>query len=283
MFERVLIAAVVLGFAPLDAAAQDWRNVTSFRQRADESRLDVNVRYGAGMLTIAPGGVGELYRADIRYDSEVFDPVTEYSGGRLEVGVEGRGESMNIRNTESGEMRLALSPDIPLDLGLEFGAVEANLELGGLRLSRAEIETGASDTKILFSERNLIPCDLLRIQMGAASLEARGLANADCGRVRAEGGVGDLTLDFSGDWSRDLDAEVTIALGSLTLRVPENVGVRVQKDTFLADFNGSRFHKSDGIHYSDNWDRSEHHLTVRVNGAFGTINVRWLAAAVAAP
>lgn len=283
MFERVLIAALVLGIAPLDGAAQDWRNVTSFRQRADESRLDVHVRYGAGMLTIAPGGTGELYRADIRYDSDVFDPVTEYSGGRLEVGVEGRGENLNIRNTESGELRLALSPDIPLDLGLEFGAVEANLELGGLRVARAEIETGASDTKILFSEQNLISCDLLRIQMGAASLEARGLANADCGRVRAEGGVGDLTLDFSGDWRRDLDAEVTIALGSLTLRVPENIGVRVQKDTFLADFNGSRFHKNDGIHYSDNWDRAEHHLTVRVNGAFGTINVRWLAAAVAAP
>jgi hypothetical protein len=283
MFERVLIAALALGMVPVQAEAQDWRNVTSFRQRAQESRLDVHVRYGAGMLSIRPGGAGELYRTDIRYDSDTFEPVTDYRDGRLDVGVEGRGRGIKIRNTESGEMRLALSPDVPLDLDLDFGAVEANIELGGLRLARADIETGASETQIRFSEPNRGVCESLRIQMGAAALEARGLGNANCARVRAEGGVGDLTLDFSGAWRGDMDAEVTIALGSLTLRVPENVGVRVDKDTFLADFSGPGFYKRDGSHYSENWGTAEHHLTVQVEGAFGTIDVRWIAPAEIAP
>ncbi len=283
MFKQILVGALALGMLPVVAGAQDWRNVTSFRQRADESQLDVHVRYGAGMLSILPGGAGELYRTDIRYDSDTFDPVADYREGRLEVGVEGRGRGIKIRNTESGAMKLALSPDIPLDLDLEFGAVEADIELGGLRVSRADIETGASETKIRFSEPNRMACESLRIQMGAAALEARGLGNANCARVRAEGGVGDLTLDFSGMWRRDLDAEVTIALGSVTLRVPENVGVRVDKDTFLADFSGPGFYKRDGHHYSENWETAEHQLTVRVEGAFGTIDVRWIAPATVAP
>lgn len=283
MFDRLLIAGLVLGMIPVQAGAQDWRNVTSFRQRAQESRLDVHVRYGAGMLSILPGGAGELYRTDIRYDSETFEPVTDYRNGRLEVGVEGRGKGIKVRNTESGEMKLTLSPDVPLDLDLDFGAVAANLELGGLRLAGADIETGASETQIRFSEPSRMACESLRIQMGAAALEARGLGNANCARVRAEGGVGDLTLDFSGAWRRDVDAEVTIALGSLTLRVPENVGVRVDKDTFLADFNGPGFYKRDGDHYSDNWESAEYRLTVKVEGAFGTIDVRWIAPATVAP
>lgn len=283
MFERLVLLALVVAVTPLEAEAQDWRNVTSFRQRAEESQLDVHVRYGAGMLSIAPGGQGELYRTDIRYDADAFNPVTDYHEGRLDVGVEGRGRGINVRNTGSGVMKLALSPDVPLDLDLEFGAVEANLELGGLRLSRLDIQTGASDTKIDFSEPNRTACESLRIQMGAAALEARGIANANCARVRTKGGMGDLTLDFSGHWQRDLDAEITVALGNVTLRIPENIGVRVRKDTFLADFNGRRFHKVDGSHYSDNWDRAEHRLTIQVNGAFGTIDVRWLQPAVAAP
>ena len=277
MFERALMAALLLAFVPVQGAAQDWREVTSLRQRSDEATLDVHVRYGAGRLRIAPGSAGELYRVDLRYDSEAFEPVTEYRNGSLEVGVEGSGRGVKLRNNESGEMSLWLSPDVPLDLDLDFGAVEAALELGGLRLERADIETGASDTKILFSTPNLMECESLSIHMGAAALEARGLANANCRLVTAEGGVGDITLDFSGEWRQDMTAEVTIALGSVTLRVPEDVGVHVTKDTFLAGFSGSRFSKRGGGHYSDNWDAAERRLTVEVEGAFGSIDVRWIA------
>lgn len=278
-----LSISLLMGLAPVDASAQDWRNVTSFRQRSDESRLDVHVRYGAGLLTIEPGSAGELYRADIRYDSDVFEPVTDYEKGRLELGVEGGDRNLKIRNNDSGLMKLALSPDVPLDLDLDFGAVEANLELGGLRVVRADIETGASNTRLRFSQPNPAACDRLGIQMGAAAMEARGLANANCSQVRAEGGMGDLTLDFSGEWRQDLDADVTIAVGSVTFRIPENVGVRVTRNTFLAGFDGPGFHKRDGAHYSENWERAERRLTIKVDGAFGNVDVRWISPAITAP
>lgn len=283
MFERILLSATLLACMPVASAAQDWRDVTSFRQRSDEERLDVHLRYGAGQLVVEPGSAGELYRAAIRYDADGFEPVTNYQAGELEVGVEGGGQGINLRSNKSGTMTLRLSPDVPLDLDLDFGAVEANMELGGLHLSRMDVETGASDTRILFSTPNQMACESLAIHMGAAALEARGLANANCRRVTAEGGVGDLTLEFSGAWKQDLDADITIALGSVTLRVPENVGVRVIKETFLAGFNGRRFHEREGTHYSDNWDQTERKLTVEVEGAFGSINVRWIAPAAVTP
>lgn len=279
MFERTVLAALVLAFLPLQGAAQDWREVTSFRQRSVETTMDVHVRYGAGTLEIGPGQAGELYRVGMRYDSDAFEPVTRYEAGSLEVGVDGLGSGVKLRNTRGGDLKLSLSPDVPLDLDLDFGAVEARLELGGLRVTRLSVETGASDTRLRFSAPNPDRCSELGIAMGAAALQVRGLGNANCSRIMVDGGVGDIELDFSGAWRQDMEADITMALGSTTLRVPDNVGVRVEKAAFLTSFSGARFHRRDGVYYSDNWDTAQRKLTVDLEGAFGSIDIRWLAAA----
>lgn len=273
----VLGVTVALALMPAAAVSQDWRDVTSFRQRAGEERLDVHVRYGAGRLAIQPGTGTELYRVGIRYDSDVFEPITDYRSGRLEVGVEGYGRGVNLKNREAGAMNLSLSRALPMGMDLDFGAVEADLELGGLRIAYLDIETGASHTDIRFSEPNPIPCERLEITMGAAGLEATGLANLNCEVVRVEGGVGDLKLGFGGEWQRDIHADLTMALGSVTLIVPEDVGVRVEKDTFLTDFDGRGFTNRDGVRYSDSWADAERRLTVELEGAFGSLNIRWIA------
>jgi hypothetical protein len=284
VLERTVVAAVMaLALVPAAARGQDWREMTSFRQRADVRQLDVHVRYGAGKLRIQPSSEGELYRVGLRYDSDVFDPVASFDNGRLEVGVDGRGRGINIRSKEAGELSLDLSPDIPLDLDLDFGAVEADLELGGLRVERIDVETGASDTEITFSEPNEVTCERLEISMGAAALRARGLANANCRVVRGEGGVGELTLEFSGDWRQDIQADLTMALGALKIVVPEDVGVRVDKDTFLTDFSGPRFSKRDGVYYSDNWERAARKLTIDLDGAFGSMEVDWIRPSTVTP
>lgn len=276
MTDRALGALLTLALVAVPAAlhAQDWRDVTSFRQRSGESALDVEVRYGAGELRIRQGTGGELYRVAIRYDADVFDPITQFGNGRLEVGVEGRGRGINVKDTQSGEMTLSLSPDVPLDMDLHFGAVEAELDLGGLRIRRLDMETGASDTEVRFARPNPIDCDRLDLSVGAAAFRMEGLGNANCTTVSVEGGIGDVVLDFGGEWRRNLDADVTMALGSITLIIPEDVGVRVNRETFLASFNAGDFDKRDGAYYSRNWETARYRMVLDVEGAFGDFNIR---------
>jgi hypothetical protein len=275
MFDKFLLpVSLILALAPLSAAAQDWRTVNSFRQHAGEGELQVELRYGAGQLLVEPGTRGELYRVGIRYDSDAFDPLTEYRPGLLKVGVEGGSRSVRLRDQKGGDMKLALSPDVMLDLRLAFGAVEANMELGGLHVSRIKVETGASDSRLRFSAPNATQCHRLDLSMGAAAFRAVGLGNADCSHVNAEGGVGDMDLDFSGVWRRDMTADITMALGSVTLTVPEDVGVVVRRSTFLTSFSGRHFTKRGRDHYSDNWDQATRKLTVELQGAFGSFTVR---------
>lgn len=271
-----LAALVLLGCESAPASSQDWQTVTSSRQRSDEAALDVHLRYGVGTLVVGQGAAGgELYRVGIRYDAEQFDPLNEYRAGRLSVGVEGSRRGINVGDKEGGEMTLDLSPDLPLDLQLDFGAVAADIDLGGLQVRSLQIQTGASDTDLRFSTPNPATCERIELSMGAAAFRAEGLGNANCASLELEGGAGDVTLDFGGEWRGNMEAEVSMALGSLTLVVPEDVGLRVDRSTFLTGFEAQDLEERSGMYYSSNWESARYRLDVDLSGAFGSVNIRW--------
>ena len=69
---------------------------------------------------------------------------------------------------------------------------------------------------------------------GAAEIELRGLANANASEMSVTTGVAAATLVFDGEWRRDLLLRIDVKVGSVTLRVPRDVGVRVERRGLLA-------------------------------------------------
>src|SRR5690606_40797862 len=95
---------------------------------------------------------GMLYKTTLNYDADRFQPVTEYDDGRLRVGLTSE-KGVKLRNRRrTAELDVALGPEAPLSLDLEFGAAQADIELGGLRIRRTEISTGASETSLRSEE-----------------------------------------------------------------------------------------------------------------------------------
>ena len=272
-------------FRPTALFAQSWRTLTSARQLHGESDLNVEVRYGAGRFQLAPGSSDELYRMEMRYDEDKFVPVREYDadGHSLRLGLrsrEGQGMTVSLgdrrRNEPPPSLDVTLSPDVPMALDLELGAVTADVDLGGLALRRAHVETGASETHLRFSRANPIPCDELSIEAGAASFNAAGLANANCSRITFSGGVGEMTLDFGGAWRRSATATIEVGIGALNLKLPRDVGVSVHLNRFLASFDAAGFQKRGSTYYSANWDAARYRLTLDVNASLGGIDVAWI-------
>lgn len=281
MSDRLWMAAGVTALLALSAGAagaQDWRTTTIMRQVTNEQSLEVHVGYGAGELHVEPAEGRMLYQASVRYDANAFEPIAHYSNGRLDLGVDNH-DGMDLPDhdhDEAGRMNLRLGRGVPLDLDFEFGAAMAEIELGGLSVRRLDIGTGASETRVRFSEPNPIALEQISFDVGAASFTARGLGNANAREIMLNGGVAEMELDFSGAWRGNTHLEADFGLGSLTLRVPRDVGVHVRKETLLASFDAPRMDRDGDDYYSDNWQSASRRLTIDINAAFGDISIDWI-------
>jgi len=281
-----LAAATLVVAASTPASAQSWRTITSARQLHGERQLDVRVQYGVGRFQLVPGAADDLYRMELRYDEDKFVPVRAYDAeaGVLRLGVRSRdGSGLNVRLGDRSRrddpmpmLNLSLTRDIPLTLSMELGAVEADVELGGLALHRVELRTGASTTQLRFSRPNPVACDEMQIEAGAAAFNADNLASANCARIMFTGGLGDVTLDFGGDWRRSMAGDVNVGLGTLHLRLPRGVGVEMHMNRLLASFDAAGFVKRGGTYFSENFDGAQYRLTLDVSASLGGVEITWV-------
>lgn len=274
---RISLVGLLALVAAAPAGAQTWRTMEVSRQLRDSAEQRVRVQYGAGRFDLRPTTTPVLYAMQLRYDEDNGEPVHRYDADRhaLDIGVSHQslhlGRHISARN--GGDMRLALSRAVPLDLDVELGAADATLELGGLALRNVRLESGATDATVRFSTPNPAPLRLLSIEVGAGSFTAENLANANTGEIRVQGGVGGVDLDFGGTWTQNVDLDVDVALGKVAVHVPSDVGVRVVVDRFLASFDHEGLSRRGDAWVSDNFDRAAHKLRVRISTAFGGIRV----------
>jgi len=273
-FAWFVLAMTLLSFQR--AEAQNWRTVTSARQVSGENSLDVEVKYAAGTFRVRPASGDVLYRMKLKYDEDNFEPVNEFRNGRLRLGIDGTGNNVKISKGEAGNLDLDLARDVPMDLNLEFGAVRAELDLGGLALTDLRVATGASETRLDVSEPNPVSLGRVRMQVGAAQFYANQLGNLNAERIELDAGVGDIQLDFTGEWQRDAIVSVDMGVGSLELTFPEGLGVKLEKDSFLTKIDAQEMVKRGDTYYSTNWDEADRKIEVEVDAAFGKISVDWV-------
>jgi Cell wall-active antibiotics response 4TMS YvqF len=278
---RVALAVLALVAGATSASAQSMRSFSTFRQLHGETRLQVGLDYRAGGLRITPGRASELYRMDASYDEDRYSPTSTYdaASGIVTLGLQPAGAG-GLRVVSTRQLRqdatVAFAPSVDLDLALALGAVQADIELGGLNLTALTMEAGASQAVVRFSEPNLSRCRAAEITAGAAELTVLGLGNSRCDRFSLEGGMGKVTLDFAGAWTSSTAAEIKMAMGELTLRLPRNVGVRLTLDRFLASFDPAGLVRTGSAFESPGYDRAERTLDIDLTTAVGGVKVEWV-------
>ena len=266
-----------------DALAQQgplWRTLDVSRQLRDSLPKRVRVQYDAGTLSVRGTGDALLYAMHLRYDETRAAPLHRFNAAEQQavLGLRSLGRGLHVSSGDdgggSGELTLALPRVVPLDVELELGGTKSTLELGDLSLRSLRLECGATDARLLFSLPNRTAMREMLVDVGAADFVALHLANANADHIRVRGGVGIVDLDFGGTWTRDLDVTTRLAVGKLILRIPSDVGVRIDVQRVAAAFDHEGLVKRDDAWYSDNWDRAAHKLRVRAETVFGKIVVQ---------
>jgi len=113
----------------------------------------------------------------------------------------------------------------------------------------------------------------LKVDMGAgqSDLKVGGLSLT---RLDISMGAGQFTADLTGDWKKDLDAEIHGGVGHAIILLPEDVGVRVHATGGIGSISSGGL-KRDGDEYvNDMYGKSPVTLRLDVSGGVGNIDLR---------
>ncbi len=134
------------------------------------------------------------------------------------------------------------------------------------------IPVGDTENRWDISLNETIPIDL-RIDMGAgqAILDLRDIRlNA----LDIDGGVGELKLDLSGERAQNLDVNIDGGVGSATIYLPEDIGVRVHVNGGIGSVNAVGLYKKNGVYTNDAFSESDVAITIHIDAGIGSIDLK---------
>lgn len=125
------------------------KDETILVEKDKAEKLDVELQLGIGEITVKKGAK-DWVEGNAQYNIDKFAPKVKYDlrGQTGKVTIEHKG-STNVR---LGKIKniwdIELNDDIPMDLSIETGASDAELDLQGLQLEKLNIETGVGDLDV---------------------------------------------------------------------------------------------------------------------------------------
>jgi hypothetical protein len=203
---------------------EDWdagppQTVSQTVKLGDAKSARVEIDMPAGELSV-DSGANELLEADFSYRSPSSRPEVEYnvSEGQGRLTIRQRG-SASGRGSGHNKWDLHLSDKVPLELKVDQGAGRATLTLGGLSLSRLDVDLGAGETIVDLTGdwKNDLTANIDG-GVGKATIRLPG----DVGvRATAHGGIGAINVH---GLIKEGDAYVNEAYG----KSPVTVKVKVE-------------------------------------------------------
>ena len=249
----LIVAALLFGLAGCTGRVQvgplqtETRSVELGGARSVEARITM----GAGELNIT-GGSDKMLDAEFRYNVAEWKPQVSYT-------VTGDLGTLSVEQTRTGKVSLAedvqnewdlrLGEGMSLNLAVDLGAGHGTLELGTLSLGSLDISAGAGELEI----------DLT----GAPSVT----------KISMKIGAGSVRMDLTGEWKANLDATIQGGIGSTTLRLPEDVGVRVTVKRGFGSINAEGFIRDGEAYVNEAFGSSKVTLFINIQTGLGEINL----------
>ncbi len=87
-------------------------------------------------------------------------------------------------------------------------------------------------------------------------------------------GVGELTVDLSGDLKQSLDIVIDCGIGSATIYLPAEIGIRAKIDHGIGSVNARGFKKRRGVYTNDAYGETEISIDIEVDSGIGSLDLR---------
>jgi N-terminal domain of toast_rack, DUF2154 len=118
---------------------------------------------------------------------------------------------------------------------------------------------------------NAVPLELT-VELGAGRADLV-LGSLSLGSLDLKMGAGETIVDLTGSWKNDVTARIQGGVGKATVRLPQDVGVRVSARGGIGAINAHGFRKDHDAYVNDAYGKSDVTVRVDVQGGVGEINL----------
>jgi len=255
--------------------------------RTTEKELNIVLSSSFGTVILTKGDPGKVLTAEagnsnmpakIAVDYSIRNRVgyLELSLGDVKQNGEGK-HSFSLKDFDQGKWFLKFTDAVPISFDIQLGVGRGDFDLSGLQVKDFNLSTGASDMSIAFDEPNKTVIDNITIESGVSKFDGRNFGNARFKHLRFQGGVGAYTLDFGGEITTEVDVDVEVGLGMMTMYIPRDVGVRIfYEESWASRIDCDRDFEPTGenLYVSTNYSSARGKMNIRVNSGLGSIKVR---------
>ena len=235
-------------------------------------KVSLAVGYGGGEIKVTPApGLDRIF--DGYLPQSEIESSRSNGKGKFSLRMKG-GLPPFVYGEGKNNWELRLTDQVDLDLNFKLGALKADLELGSLRIRSLKFDSGACEGNIQFSSKNPVQMERLLVRTGASNVKLSGLANANFERMELKSGVGEYHIDFGGEVSQSATVEISCALSSVSIIIPENMSARISAtERYFAELK-SKGWVQDGdylVSPAFSADKPTFHITLK--GALGEFKV----------
>ena len=281
----IFMGLILLGFVLTRVYARDHSTKIETRkfEFSEEKHLTVKMDIGAGKIDLGRNQTGDILNAEVEYNPDDIRVDMDYDRikdeGKLYLKSESKDKGIDLDKDEN-LWNLEFSDKIPISLEMDIGACEADFDFTGLLIDQLDMDLGASSVEIDFRKPNSQRISEIKLDVGASKLTINGLGNSNFDQLSFDGGVGDFTLDFSGEFNHRADIDIEVGMGSLTILVPKDAGIQIKKESsFLSSFSidEDEFDEiEDDLYENDNFGKTDKELIFNIEVGLGAVKVEYI-------
>lgn len=190
------------------------------------------------VFEIHPAEPGEPLSVDARFDindyglTERFDEGVDENGWIYEVGFRRTSDSYALTALKEllggtkPKVKIFLPSDVLYDLDVDIMQGGAEVELGGLWLSKIDLRFLQGGGAVQFGEPLQQPAQSLAIQFSQGGGAIEGIGYASPSKLDVSFSMGGGYIDLRGPWQQDAEITIDQSMGGVSLHLPSHVVIR---------------------------------------------------------
>jgi len=260
-------------------------------EKLEES--EIRIEFNLGSLEIRTGSDDYLLRGAVIYRDERLKPHIRHKkiGNRSKLHLYTEAEDYNKSvnsvfdlfdkkdwDDVENDWKLEFTKAIPLEYSINLGMAEGEMDFTGQQINEMEIECGMGDVSVQVNEPNRIEMKSFTVETGMGEFSGVGLGNLNSQRFTVDCGMGSTNLAFDGKIKTDMEGEISVGMGSVSIELPTNVGAEVYSESsFLSNVDLDDFDKiGDSTYRSENWDETVYRIYIKASVGMGSIDISWI-------